>query len=183
MSDSSATLAAAAFAAVVSLVNLLVTALAGRKAEARAAHREILNDHLPELADSLAQAIAISHELHQIAVNDGGAQRRSNWLERAAVVVKDLKAQRPRVRYQLWGLDEGLRTMARVPDWINRYVGDHVALGHDFLEEADRLGEVLDDAIRRSYQQGRPPTKRSARHVQRQAARVRAAWESHQRVP
>lgn len=177
MSGNAVTLIAALIAALVSVVNLYMTAMFSRRAEMRVAHRELLSRDLNELASAITQAIAVAHELNVIATTGGGAQRRRNWLDKANTVTRTVKTVRPRVRYQLWGLDEGLRTLARVPDWVNHYVGDRADGGSAFVDEAGKLGRMLDEAIRRSYQRGTPPGRREGRRVDRQAQRVRQTWE------
>lgn len=78
---------------------------------------------------------------------------------------------------QGWLVTSGLRTLARVPDWVDHYVGDRADGGSAFVDEAGKLGRILDDAIRRSYQRGTPPNWWAGRRVNRQAQRVRQTWE------
>lgn len=123
MSNSVATLIAASIAASVSLISLLMHATFGRNSEARAAHRQLLAEHLTDLASSVAEVVATANVLNLVAKEGSTREKRLNWQTKGEAAVKRLKCVRPKVRYPLYGLDDGLRTLSRIPHWTASYTG------------------------------------------------------------
>lgn len=153
MTRETATLVAACIAAAASLVVLLLNLRAQRRAELRVAHRQTLDLSIAELAEALHQSVACASIILK-AKSDGA---RARWKCRGAKASSQLKSLRPRLRYPLWGLDEGLRVLSRVPDWAEHARADN-SRAQRLVSKADGLRKALDYAIRRSYRKGRAPT-------------------------
>lgn len=160
------TLIAAVIGATASVIVLLLNLNAQRKAELRLAHRKSLEPHVADLGESLHQILACSN----ILLKTKSEVSRKNWLERAKQAQKTLKALRLKLRYPLWGLDDGFRVLSRLPDWCDHLRGD-VERGRRLLKRADRLRAALDGAILGSYTNGRPP---------RRTERWLVAWHARQ---
>src|SRR5947209_474329 len=90
-------------------------------------------------------------------MSNQGEEAVRNWRTRAAHAQENLKALRSKVRYPLWGLDEGIRTLSRLPDWID-HLRQYPVSRTEVFESSAALAESLDRIIRRAYSRGRPPT-------------------------
>jgi hypothetical protein len=166
-----ATLAAASIAALASLLSLLVSVRSARSAEARAAQRDAVGPSLEALSQCLHDCVAsatVALEKHE------GSEGRRNWMTRGNDAAEELKALRPRLRLTLDGLDEGLRTLSRVPHWAQNY--HDAADARVFLRRATALRKALDRAVIHAYRQGRAPRRRDVWWVNRKATLVRAQW-------
>jgi hypothetical protein len=151
MDAPTATLLAALAAAVASLLTLFVKGRTEWRAELRATNRKKLEDHVDNLGDAIHKILACS----VLRVRDQNTDNRNYWDNRIREARKTLRQLRPRVRYQLWGLDDGLKALICLPGWINAQQSKQVS---SLLEAGTRLRSSLDEAIRRCYQQGRTPT-------------------------
>jgi len=168
-----ATLIAALIAAVATIAALCINAYqasqrerretrrtAGR--ERRDIHRSALTPELPELADALHQVVATSFMQHKaLAQNGKGAVQ---WRERGNNAAKRLEEVRPRVRYSL-GLDEGIRTLTRLPGWVGHRKGSQA--GEVMLAAADDLAQALHSAIEESWRSGEPSPEETQNRVLR----------------
>lgn len=143
-----ATLAAAVIAALLSLLTLLAT----RSTEVRAAHRKTLESLIFDISDSVHQLIAISN----ILLKNKTEESRGNWSERAEKAKAKLKELRPKIRYALWGLDTYLLSLAKLPDYTLYTLAD-VKVSKKVVKRGSRLGDSLDRCIRDCYLNGRSP--------------------------
>jgi hypothetical protein len=155
------------------LLALLTNLLAARASEFRAAHRRVLSEELAPLGKAIHEAVASSSILHRKATSPEALE---NWRRRAAQAADQLKGLRLRVRYSLWGLDEALRVLSRLPHWITNFQ-DRPTEGEELLVAATALRDELDRTLQRTYSKGRPPTRRERNKVLRAALRVRKVWE------
>ena len=146
------TLIAALIAAAVSILSLMTNVLSQHSAELRKAHRETLEHYIHDLGDSLHSTIATSNILLK-AQTDPAIQ---NWRAKAETAKTKLKELRTKLRYPLWGLDKGLKTISRLPDWVEhaRSAPEHA---QTILKAGESLGHSLDSTIRKCYMLGRPP--------------------------
>jgi len=167
-----ATLIAAGIAAATGLAKLVSDALSARGAATRAAHRTVLEPHLPRLATSIHSVVAGAVLVHRRLQNN---QLPGNALEISQLGADALKTYRLEVKYALPGLEEPLRTLTRVPNWIATYKGD--ASGDNLIEGLRRLSRQVDKTISRSYRRGRPPARWEQWCLERANKRVRTAWE------
>jgi len=139
MSTQIATLIAAGISATAAVLVLLGNLLGARGAEARAAHRRILEADLAALGEALHEVVASAVIVHR-RVKDGQAPgaAAANGARAAAT----LKAMRLTIKYPLHGAEEALRTLSRVPDWAATYKGHKT--GDDFIVKAQKLdGEAI----------------------------------------
>lgn len=165
---STATLAAAAVAAVAATVSLLVTTIAAYHREGREAQRTALQPHLSALADGIHQTVATSFTQHKALAAGSGASA-EKWRNLGKAAGAELERVRLEIRYPLPGLDDGLRNLTRVPDWVGHRKGHEE--GEELLSEADALAKALHRAIESSWRRGRPPGWIRRRQI---AGRVRA---------
>lgn len=176
MDESTATLFAAIIAAVVSIIVLLLQVLSAYDAESRGAHRQIIEPYLADLGESLHSILATS-EIMMKAKSDVSY---NEWKRKAHTSQDALRAIRGKVRYPLWGIDEGIRVMIRVPNWITHFK-KRVPGSREVLDAADDLRITLDDVIRHSYSWGRPPTVCERWRVARRATALRSLFEEAMR--
>ena len=152
MSKEFGILLAATIAAVSSFITLLLSLRAQRSSELRVAHRDGLEPFITELSEALHANLATSNVILKTA--SGEAFKR--WQDRSNEARKKLKELRPKLRYSLWGLDEGLLVLSRFPDWIQHLRSD-AKLAEKLLKKGNQLRRALDYSIRNSYIYGRPP--------------------------
>ena len=171
MTVETATLIAASIAAAASVVVLLVNLRAQRRAELRVVHRQTLDTSVGELGEALHQVVACAN----ILLKTKSDEARERWKCRGAQASVSLKSLRPKLRYPLWGIDEGLRVLSRVPDWADHARVDD-SRAKTLIERADKLRRALDYAIRRSYRNGRSPSLHERVRVRYQATRCRRVF-------
>lgn len=165
------TLAAAVIAAVAAIGSLVVTTISGYRREGREAQRAALQPHLAPLADAIHQTVATSSMQHKALV-DGKRELAAKWRKRGTDASSDLERIRLEVRYPLPGVDEGLRSLTRIPNWVaHRKGGDE---GGALLQQADSLAKALHRAIESSWRRGRPPGTFTRHRLTRRVGAVRA---------
>ena len=147
-----ATLIAAALAAVISILTFILTLFFNRKGEIRAARRKTLEEFIYDLSDSVHQLIAISN----ILLKNKTTESRSNWSEKAEQAKNKLKELRPKIRCALWGLDKPIKVLTRLPDYT-QYTLESVETSKSVVKRGSKLGDVLDNCIRKCYLNGRSP--------------------------
>ncbi len=143
-----ATLFAALIAALLSLINLL----SARGTEMRVAKRKTLESFIYDISDSVHQLIAISN----MFLKNKTEESRSNWREKAEKAKTTLKDLRPKIRYALWGLDEYLLSLTRLPDFTLYTLAD-LAVAEKVVRRGSRLGAAIDRCIRDCYLKGQSP--------------------------
>lgn len=146
--EGTATLAAAIIAAIFSLLTLLST----RPTEIRAANRKTLETYIPDLSDAIHQLIAISN----ILLKNKTEESRGNWRQKAEEAKSILKEIRPKIRYSLWGLEDYILSLTRLPDFT-LYTLDDIEVAKKVVKRGTRLGDSLDNCIRKCYLNGRTP--------------------------
>jgi hypothetical protein len=117
----------------------------------RASHRLALNPHLVDLGDSIHQVVAATVVFRKRVVE---AKESEDWKGKALVGAAALHKLRRNCKYVLYGLDEPLRTLCRMPDWIATYKDVPKTNVEEPLEEMRKLAGDIDDAIRWSYRRG-----------------------------
>lgn len=173
MTKETVTLIAAAIAAGCSLLVLVINLFAQWRGELRATYRRSIEKTLAELGEALHQVVACSNVLTRTKPTEA----RETWKNRASEAKTKLKEIRSAVRYPLWGLDEGIRVLTRLPDWIMHKI-DKPDEARKLLAAGDRLRASLDFAIRRCYADGRPPSLLEKALVAFQTWRVRKAFSN-----
>jgi ElaB/YqjD/DUF883 family membrane-anchored ribosome-binding protein len=149
MDQGLATLIAAIVAALASLLTLLTA----KPTEIRAANRKTLEAIIYDLSTSVHQLIATSN----ILLKNKSEESRDNWKEKAETAKKTLKEIRPKIRYALWGIDESLQTLTRLPDFTLYTLAD-IDVAKKVVRRGSRLGDAIDKCIRDCYLNGRAPT-------------------------
>ncbi len=172
MSAEIATLIAASLAAIVSIITLIWTLLSQRASEVRAARRQVIVADLKMIGKALHETLALSN-IQLKCLSD--ATHKDKY-KRAAEAARSLRDLRLEVRYSLWGLDEGLRVLTRLPDWIGHAKGSPDTAS-ELFSLATALGDLLDGAIRKAYLYGSEPGFRQKAKVNREAAALRARYE------
>jgi len=165
-----ATLIAAAIAAAASIITLVLRLSSDRSAEARRAYREGLGPVIQELGNALHMTVACS----VLSIRDQETSNRDYWESRKAHARAALRKLRPQLRYQLWGMDDGLKAMICLPDWVttnNERDYDHL------LNAATDLRRALDESIRRCYHGGRPPSLVERLVISYRVQKLRGVWE------
>lgn len=171
------TLVAAVIAAAASMLGVLVTGLSiyfDRRTTKEDRHRELLSPYVVDLGDVLHQIVACS----QVVVNRAKAgEPTEKWERLAGEACAKLKVLRLRVKYPLWGLDEGLSELTRLASYVS-HQRDHADLRQPLLDAANALRTRLDDAIRGSFVQGRAPSASDVGSVVTAARELRSLWET-----
>ncbi len=147
-----ATLIAACIAAVISIFTFFLTLFFNRKSEIRIARRKTLESFIYDIADSVHQLIAISN----ILLKNKTDESRLNWSEKAEQAKSKLKTLRPKTRYALWGLDNSIRVLTRLPDYT-QYTLSSPDIAKKVVDKGSKLGDSLDNCIRKCYLNGRTP--------------------------
>ncbi len=178
MSESEVALIAAGSAAAVSLLVTLATLVSTRRGQAESAHRTILAPFLEELGSNLAGVVATSTVFLK-RVESG--QDLTPWRDRAERHAEALKDLRARVRYPLFGVEDGLLVLSRVASWVQHFKG-RIETGEELLRAADELRAGLDRVIAKSYRRGQPPSWFDRRRVARRAKAVEGLWAAGMEV-
>jgi len=143
-----ATFIAAIIAAILSLINLL----SAKETEMRVANRKTLEAFIYDISDSVHQLVAISN----MFLKNRTEESRGNWREKAEEAKSILKKLRPKIRYALWGLDEHLLTLTRLPDFTLYTLAD-INVAKEVVRRGSRLGNAIDKCIRDCYLKGQSP--------------------------
>ncbi|MFY1711621.1 hypothetical protein [Tritonibacter mobilis] len=114
MTKETATLIAAGLGAVISILNLLLAGNFRKQEEMRGAIRLAAAENLNDVGRLVHEVIALSYVLAK--VNSDQAHKEKH--EKAREAADRLKSKRLDVRYSLWGIEEGLRTLTQIPDWV-----------------------------------------------------------------
>jgi hypothetical protein len=109
-----ATLVAVIIAALASILTLVLRIVGDRSAESRATYRKHLEPLIEDLGNSLHMIVACS----VLSVRDRDSKNCEYWEKKKAEARTILRRIRPRIRYQLWGLDEGIKALMCLPDWV-----------------------------------------------------------------
>lgn len=152
MTAPEATLIAAIIAASATVITLMFTLINKRGEEYRTAHRDVIAEDLKAIGKCVHEVLALSNiQLKTIA----GTQHPDRY-RAAADAAKRLKEKRLDVRYTLWGIDDALRTLARLPDWIG-HAKPSPETAQLLFSQAKDMGEQIDLAVRIAYVEGKPP--------------------------
>ncbi|MCT3846077.1 hypothetical protein HZQ52_14710 [Elizabethkingia anophelis] len=146
--EGTATLLAAIIAAIFSLFTLLSI----KPKEIRAANRKTLEPYIYDLSDSIHQLIAISN----IIIKTKTDESLKNWREKAETAKKKLKDIRPKIRYSLWGLEDYILSLTKLPDFTQYTLSD-IEVAKKVVKKGTHLGDCLDNCIRKCYLSGRTP--------------------------
>jgi hypothetical protein len=173
MSKEQATLVAAIIAAVASLLVLVANLLGARRAEMRAAHRTALVKYLETVGEGIHETAASATIIRRLHLQSAETK---TWRDNGKSGSDKLKLVRPKIKYTLYGLDEPLRTLSRMPEWIATYKSVKQTNADELLEEMQKLAGAIDGAVRWSYKRGLPPGPLRRWWLKRRTKRVRKLW-------
>lgn len=156
MEAQTATLIAASIAAAASLSALYFNLRGSRLSELRVAHRKTLEPSINELGEALHETVATSHILLK-ARSDVSA---ISWRNRSQVAKGKLLALVPKLRYPLWGITDALRTLSRLPDWVEHSRLKYPQHALIICTKGTKLSRALDRTIKNCYAMGRAPALR-----------------------
>ncbi len=148
MTAQEATLIAAVIAAVASVSKLFFD----RFSENRSSFRALLQPLVADLGESLHGVVATCY----VMARSNSDEQHANWHDKAKRERDKLKALRPKLRYPLWGIDDGLRVLLRLPEWTAHARGQPQRLDL-LIVRATRLRETIDAVALRCYRNGRLP--------------------------
>jgi hypothetical protein len=148
MTTQEATLVAAVIAAIASVLKLVFD----RYAEGRSSTRQMLQPLIAEMGEAVYSVVATS----TVLVEAETPQKFKSWYAKACREREKLKILRPKLRYPLWGIDEGLRVLQRLPDWCSHARADRLR-ATKMLKHASSLRHAIDVTALRCYQGGRQP--------------------------
>jgi hypothetical protein len=140
------------YAALVAAFFSLLTLLAKKPTEIRAANRRTLEGYIFDLSDSIHQLTAISN----ILLKNKSPLSRNNWSRRAERAKVVLKALRPKIWYSLWGLENHILSLTRLPDYT-LYTLENKETAKKVVRHGSKLGGAIDKCIRNCYLNGRSP--------------------------
>jgi hypothetical protein len=162
------TLVAAVVAALASVLRLVLD----RLAEGRASNRALVQPLILEMGEAIDGIVAASTAL---ATTETPRTFRS-YYTKAFHEREKLKVLRPRLRYVLWGFDEGLLVLERLPVWCARARSDRDRSAR-LLIHASALRQVIDVAAVRCYRSGRQPSALERARVRFHARKCRWVFE------
>lgn len=168
MTTQEATLVAAVIAAFASVVKLFFD----RFAEGRSSVRALLQPLIADMGDSVYGIVATS----SVIVAAESPQKFKSWYAKACREREKLKELRPKLRYPLWGLDEGLRVLQRLPDWCSHARADKVR-ALKMIKHASSLRHIIDVTALRCYRGGRQPHVVERLQVRWHAWRCRCVFD------
>jgi hypothetical protein len=174
MTSELATLLAAGIAAIASLTTLFVSVFAKRRVELREAQRSALEPLVVDLGSCLYSVVAMSKRLGM--AKDDGRYRENK--ERATESARELDLLRRRVRYTLWGLNDGLHLIGLVPRWAELTRGNEAAT-KELISRATILRLAIDSEIRKCYLSGTAPSRRGLRRVGARAGALRKFYDEY----
>jgi hypothetical protein len=148
MTTQEATLIAAVIAAFASVAKLFFD----RFAEGRLSIRTLLLPLIAKMGEAVYGIVATSSVMLEAETD---AKFRS-WHSKACHEREKLRLLRPKLRHPLWGLDEGLRVLERLPDWCSHARSDKVRASQ-MLRHATSLRQMIDVTALRCYSGGRRP--------------------------
>jgi hypothetical protein len=166
------TLIAAAVGAITGLASLGIQWYLQHRASHSESVRSAIAPFAADLGDSLHQVLACS----RVALRRGGPPN-SGWRSRGSEAAKKLKELRHRTFYVLNGCQEGLRTIARIPDWSCHLVASNPDSAHKLLDHATELRTHIDAAVSRALFDGGRPTRRQIAAIDAKAALCRGCFE------
>lgn len=171
--QTTATLIAAAVAAGASLLTLLGTQFGAKRAEMRAAHRHALQGQLEALGEGVHKTAASAVILRRRFT---AGQDPTAWRDVGKTGADALKAVRPKLKYTLYGLDEPIRTLSRMPEWVATYKDVPNTNAEELLRAMQKLASAVDDTVRASYRRGLPPGAIRRWWLRHLTSNVRGLW-------
>jgi hypothetical protein len=175
MNREEATLIAALIAAGASAFTVATNLRAQKSAELRASYRESLEPHISELGEALHEIVAATNIYLFKARSD---ESRGKWRQKHENARDRIKERRTKVRYQLWGIDDGIRIISRVGDH-STHLTDDEPRANRLIKAATTLRKKLDRVIMKCYQRGSAPTLLESWSVRMAAKKVSSVFNEY----
>lgn len=145
--------------------------------------RKLLEDGMIGIGENMHEILATADILVKkfqstAHKNDPSSERSiQQYKDRIENNKKHLQKAKTVYRYKLYGLDEGLSTIARVADWVKRLRQD-IPLANKLLELADEIRKLIDKEIIFCYRNGDYPRRKTLLIIKFYAWRIRQSWNS-----
>lgn len=97
------------------------------------------------------------------------------WFTRAQESSKRLDLVRRQVQYPLREIQDGLRTLCNLAEWLNHWKADS-GRRMAFITEGENLRQCLDEVIWEAFVTGSAPTRESVVEVRLASERLQAIW-------
>jgi len=152
------------------VIVLALKSRAERLAEYRQTNRERIAPQLEDLGEVLYQIVSSVVLLVNNEKNKDYYQRLNNKN------IRQLRILRKKLRYQLWGLDEGFKALLLLPSIVSE--NKNTSYTH-LLNTATSLRKVLDESIRNCHLHGRPPNFIERQRVRFYVWRIKSIWEEY----
>ena len=169
MTAQEATLIAAVIAASASVAKLFFD----RLTEGRLSIRSLLLPLITELGEAIYGIVATSSVMMEAETD----KKFESWYSKACNERDKLRRLRPKLRYPLWGLDEGLRVLERLPDWCCHARSDKERASK-MLRHATSLRHMIDITALRCYSDGRRPNIVEVLQIRFHSSQCRRAFEA-----
>lgn len=140
-------------AAIIAAISSLIVLFSKKNEEIRAANRKSLEKYIKDLSGSIHQLIATSNILLKAKTTES----QDNWKEKAESAKETLKKIRPELTYSLWGIDNSLQTLSRLPDFTAYTLVDKDT-ATKVVKRGSQLGDCINKCIKNCYLEGRAPT-------------------------
>lgn len=146
------------------------------KENARTAYREKVSDLADRLGATTYQLLASCDvylkkwEKHgtdpypQLDQEKSFRESEQKWLSKACECAAELRQLRYLLRYKLYGMDDAIKTLTRVNNWITHYKRN-VVDGWKFLGNADELRKSIDQVLMAVIDSGSRPTEAMLKKV------------------
>lgn len=145
---------AAILAAVTSLLSLLSTIVSSKNSERRSAFRQTFQTSLNETGALLYRIVAASQKMTEMK-RDETFNAARDVADKSCRRLDQLSRE---LRYALWGIDEGFRTMRMIPSYIGNLKNDRKGeRANRIIALSTELREALDNSVRKAYLKGKPP--------------------------
>ena len=146
---------AAIIAAATSILSLAVTIIVNSRGERRIAMRQSLQDSLNQVGGLLYRIVATSQKMTDMRT-DVTFQTARKVADKCCI---ELDARSREIRYALWGIDEGFRTMRMIPNYIANLKAERTGpRAARVIELSTELRISIDNSIRKAYRNGTVPS-------------------------
>lgn len=149
----------------------------GQRKDRKDSYRRLLEPYIIKLGDHCYQSIAIANTLNE-RIKKG--QNRASWLAKHRNNRVELEHIRLAVRYTLWGCDEGLRCLIRLPTWINLCYKDQQTCAK-LIEQGNILRQYIDKVAFNSLETGTSPSSYSIYKINKHAKIMNKIYNDHMR--
>ena len=171
-----ATLIASGVAATAALATLIVNVWAAWRGDLRTAQRKSLEAFIAPLGEALHETVATTHILLKTRTEVSA----TSWRDRSQTAKTKCHELLPKLRYPLYGITDAIRTLTRLPDWVEHARAEFPVHAKNICDVGTKLSGTLDRVIRDCYAFGRPPTRRNRLLISYRVWRFRAAYRKFQ---